>query len=50
MAEEQTQEKKIILDEKEVTLQQLEEAQKNQATRIVETESGKYKTLQHLKD
>jgi len=43
-------EKKIILDGKDVTREQLEEAQKNQAVRIIETENGNYKTLQKLRD
>ena len=50
MDETKTVEKKITLDGKEITLTELEEAQKNQAVRIVETESGEFKTLQRLKE
>jgi hypothetical protein len=45
--------KKVIkLDDKEITLEQLEEAKKNQSIRIVEDTKnpGQYKTLKHLRE
>jgi hypothetical protein len=52
MADEQKELNTVKLDGNEVSKQQLEEAQKNQAIRIVESKDkpGEFKTLQHLKD
>ena len=51
MAEEKTEVKKLILDGKEVTSEQLREAQKNPAVRIIEDKTtGEYRTLQKLKE
>lgn len=45
-------EKNITLDGKPVTLEELNEAKKNTAVRIIEDKEnpGSYKTLQHLKE
>lgn len=44
--------KQITLDGKPVTLEELNEAKKNTAVRIIEDKDnpGSYKTLQHLKE
>jgi len=41
-------ENKVILDGKEVTREQLSEAQSNKSIRITETSDGTYKTLTKL--
>jgi len=40
---------KVKLDGKEITREELDKAKENQGVRIIETNPGEHKTLQHLR-